>query len=248
VASGLLQLGVEPGDRVALVGPNVASWVVAQWGIAAAGAIAVPLYATATPGQCQQLVADSGARCLIRHASLPEVTLPVPVLTMGQWEDLAVSPEIARRTDAVVLDDLAMIVYTSGTTARPKGVTLTWRNLAAVQQGVLGRYPRFAEPGAWRVVSHLPLNHVAEQLFTCILGIGLGGEVHLCPKMDALFEMLRAVRPTFFMGVPRQWEKLDAMAGSLEELGLDALHTAASGSAPLLARFAARGLPIEATA
>jgi long-subunit acyl-CoA synthetase (AMP-forming) len=108
---------------------------------------------------------------------------------------------------AVRPEDTAALIYTSGTTGPPKGVVYTHRNVVWTTESgwrSLGIFER------QRVVSYLPLAHIAERFASHWASVYRGDEVHLCPDQASLVPTLRAVRPSFFVGVPRVWEKFQA--------------------------------------
>jgi long-chain acyl-CoA synthetase len=134
------------------------------------------------------------------------------------WEDLLAEgrsaletgegrEEFERSWQEVRPDDLATLVYTSGTTGPPKAVMISQRNVvwtaAAVDRAV--QYP-----GGMRGVSYLPLAHIAERMTTHYLGMHKLAHVHFCPDVLRVFEVVPQVRPQAFFGVPRVWEKLQA--------------------------------------
>ena len=104
-------------------------------------------------------------------------------------------------------EDLATLVYTSGTTGPPKGVMITHRNVLWTCESLdrTGSYP-----AGLRAISYLPLAHSLERLATHYLSIYKGANVHFCPEVLEVFEMAPEVRPDAFAGVPRLWEKLRA--------------------------------------
>lgn len=230
------------------MGRNTPAWVVAELAVLSLGAVAVPLSYTGTPNEWADILHRSGARLLLADAGLAPDALPCPVHHLGAWHDL---PPV-RHGVSCAASDLALILFTSGTTGRPKGVRLTHGNLVAAAEALLQRYPHFADPGAYRIVSYLPLAHVSEQLFHLTLATGLAGHVHFCDRVDHIADALCRARPTFFLGVPAIWQQLAEVSASVEDprnsLGFDRAHTVTSGAAPLsmalLRHFAAMGLSI----
>ena len=105
-------------------------------------------------------------------------------------------------------DDLALLCYTSGTTGEPKGVMVTHRNAAFVAEISAEAYPsnKFED----RMVSYLPLNHIAEHLFTLLVPVTNGTQVYLCDDIGAITSYLGAVKPTRFLAAPRIWEKFES--------------------------------------
>lgn len=236
IAKGLMALGLTPKSPVAMIGANRTDWVCCQFGVAAAGGILAPIYVTNTVEQVAYLVRHSGARIAIADGEAllgkylaaqaqgllevdhfitidpvktddPRVKSLAEVLALGRAAD---DRELDARLAATAADDVTMLIFTSGTTGLPKGAMYTHANIAALCRGVVSLYPEFLELAEVRGVSYLPLCHAAEQGFTNFLGLRVGGESYFCPDLALLKECLTDVRPTFFLGVPRVWEKFEA--------------------------------------
>jgi long-subunit acyl-CoA synthetase (AMP-forming) len=232
VARGLIALGHQAGDRVAIVARNRPEWLFAQFGTAAAAGVPAPSYTTNTAEQVAYVFDHCGARIAFaenadqyaklasQRASMPKLEKVVlfdavegrdPAWTLS-WSELLKlgeggdDAEIDRRLEATKPDDLAFLCYTSGTTGQPKGVMISHGNLTFMMNAVLERF-RFERE---RVLSYLPLCHVAEQGFTNLLHLGGGGEVFMCDDLTKMKDYLPEVRPTLFLGVPRVWEKFEA--------------------------------------
>jgi long-chain acyl-CoA synthetase len=228
-ATGALRsLGVRPGDRVALVGPNSTRYLILDTAIGLSGAVSVPLYYTSPPQEIRAILADSGARALFvgvkalleRFSDLgaPESAvsfvrdggdLPVGVRGWESFLALGTADEGLARSP-IGPDDLATLRYTSGTTGTPKGVMfrhdqLRW--MAETLGGLLPWGPR-TRPGTY--LSFLPMNHVVEGI------LGTYAPHYLPSRVDVAFlddfrrlaDALRRVRPTVFFSVPRFYEKL----------------------------------------
>jgi malonyl-CoA/methylmalonyl-CoA synthetase len=242
-AAGRLRgAGLEPGDRFVLSAASSAQLVVAYLAALRAGLVVVPLNPAYTAAEVQRIVTDAapaGAvvdsderRAWIRSAS----ATPIPIfgIELEVRERPAVPASGEQQIDAASPDDLALLVYTSGTTGRPKGVPLTHGNLlaSATAVGLAWRW----QPDD-RLLLTLPLFHVHG------LGVGLngslctGGAILLRPQFDAadVAEQCRARRPSLFFGVPAMYQRLLA-AGQVE--ALRELRLLVSGSAPLPASLA----------
>ncbi|KAB2968338.1 MAG: long-chain fatty acid--CoA ligase, partial [Thermoanaerobaculia bacterium] len=127
--------------------------------------------------------------------------------------------DVDRRRAELRADDPALLIYTSGTTGRPKGVELSHRALSATLDWTVSLAAPLLGGERYRVVSYLPLSHIAEQMMSGLAPIFLAGEVFFSPRIEDLREILPEVRPTVFLAVPRVWEKL--------ELALEARFAAA---------------------
>ena len=172
-ARGLVASGVEAGDRVALMADTRYEWLLLDEAVWAVGAGTVPVYPSSSAGQLEWILRDSGARLLLVGTADQAETarglgLDVEVLVidedalevLGERGRQVPEARVIERRDAVTLDDLAGIVYTSGTTGRPKGVVLTHRHLAAEVAGCLDHpIGSVGRPGR-RILIFLPMAHV----------------------------------------------------------------------------------------
>jgi long-subunit acyl-CoA synthetase (AMP-forming) len=254
LAKGLIALGVQPGDGVALIANNRRDWVISQMGISAAAAVPAPIYVTNTVEQVAYIVKHCRAKVAIcdnqerldkylagldrglielehiitmdpTHSELGIVTSLADVITRGSSEP---DGELDRRMAAVEPDDLALLIYTSGTTGVPKGAMCTHRGIDAMGQSFIDTYPVTLDIDPSRLISYLPLCHVAEQVFTNFLGLRSASETYFCPDLSQIKDHLVAARPHLFFGVPRVWEKFEAAltANLLTATGLKAQLTA----------------------
>lgn len=222
-ARGLLGAGVGHGDRIALFSSTRIEFTILDYAAWRVGAVVVPLYETSSAEQVAWILEDSGARLLVCedatlaavHRGVADRTLGcerVLVLDEGGMDELARlgegvgEDELARRAAGVAQHDVATIVYTSGTTGRPKGCVLTHRNLLwdAVQLGHAGR--GFLVPGT-RTLLFLPLAHIFARVvqITCIrAGVAIG----YASGIPALSDELPLLRPDFLLAVPRVFQKV----------------------------------------
>ncbi len=258
LAKGLISLGVQVGDGVALVGNNRRDWVISQMGISAAAAVPAPIYATNTVEQTAYIVNHCRAKVAVcdgreqldkyltaldrglidvQHIITMDpvdsgramVTSLAGVIARGSSEP---DEELERRMAAVKPDDLALLIYTSGTTGVPKGAMCTHRGIEAIADSFAETYPQLGEFDPFRYVSYLPLCHVAEQIFTNFLGLRSASETYFCADLSKIKDHLVAARPHFFFAVPRVWEKFEA--------ALTANLSAATGLKAKLAAWARR--------
>jgi long-subunit acyl-CoA synthetase (AMP-forming) len=228
LALGLRELGVAAGDVVAIMLANRPEFHIADTACISLGATPFSLYATLAPDQIAYQVSDAGAqvivtepqflqRVLAARASEPRlehlVVVDPPDEAAGVigFEDLLGSAgdpaEIERSREAVDPDDLLTLIYTSGTTGPPKGVQITHSNIMSAVQA-LDEVIDF--PHGARVVSYLPMAHIAERATGHYLPLVLGHTVTSCPNPREVLAYLPEVRPTWFFAVPRIWEKLKA--------------------------------------
>jgi long-chain acyl-CoA synthetase len=224
LAKGLVELGIEPGDRVAIMCRTRYEWTLLDFAIWAAGAVPVPVYETSSADQVQWILSDSGVRLAVvetfAHAAVVESVhdrLPelghVLVIDQGAVQTLVEEgagvddAEIERRSMLATSDDLATIIYTSGTTGRPKGVELTHGNFVSItQEGVIGLHDVCAAPGS-RTLLFMPLAHVFARFIEvlCLTSRAVLGHT---PDTKNLLADLAAFRPTFVLAVPRVFEKV----------------------------------------
>jgi long-chain acyl-CoA synthetase len=210
VAAGLAEIGVGPGDTVALMLSNRPHFYVADLAAMSLGAAPFSIYATSSPDQIAHVVGDAGARVAIVEETFAPQFLPardrLPALAhvVTDVDDVR---RPGRLTWRVAPDDIATLIYTSGTTGPPKGVQLTHRNVIAAAESfveVLGTH----DPA--RIISWLPAAHIAERMAHYYLAIMQAVTITCCPNPREVIGYLPAVRPTWFFAVPRVWEKLKA--------------------------------------
>ena len=242
LAAGFAALGLQPGERVALMLPNRLEHVLADFGAVHAGGVPVTFYATLAADQIGYMAADCDARIAVLDgaaelarwqpvlASLPGLrkiivrdaaACPAGDLYLS-WQDfaaqgaarLAEAPdEVAGRVAGVRPADPATLLYTSGTTGTPKGVIITHASI--LYEVITATESGNARPHV-RWVSYLPLAHIAERMFTLYLAICNGCHTYFCHNAATeLVATIGEVKPTAFFGVPRVWEKIQAGLQSL---------------------------------
>lgn len=230
-----------PGARVAILLPNGLDAVCMDQAVLALGCVPVPMHDLDNPGSIAYILADSDAACLIvnqpaQWAAIHGTGIQLPaldrvVLRRGQPADVpgiaddrlqALGPwleageGVATPAQAPGPEDLAALVYTSGTTGKPKGVMLTHRNVVANVQATLDRVT--AVPSD-RFLSFLPLSHTLERTAGYYLPMAAGACVAFARSVPLLAEDLRSQQPTVLISVPRIYERVygriqQALAGS----------------------------------
>src|SRR4051794_30305006 len=226
-AQALRDLGLGRGDTIALMLTNRPEFHIADAAALSLGVTPFSLYQTLAPDQIAYQVTDSAASIVVTEpgflANVLEAQKSAPALRhvviaggeagegMLSFEELleteADTEEIARAREAVQPDDLLTLIYTSGTTGPPKGVQITHGNIMSAMHA-LREAINFPEGS--RVVSYLPMAHIAERATGHYLPIVLGHTVTTCPNPREVIAYLPEVRPTWFFAVPRIWEKLKA--------------------------------------
>ena len=231
LARGLAALGVEPGDRVALVAENRPEWVVADLAVMSAGAVTVPAYVTNTVEDHRHILGNSGARAVIvSTASLaarvipaarqvPSVRFAIAVesgaaapddFDLRAWDDvltLGGDGGSDARVAALSPDDTACIIYTSGTGGVPKGVMLSHRNIIGNCRGAY-RLLEMLGLGDEKFLSFLPLSHSYEHTAGLYFPISIGAQIYFAEGAETLATNLVEVRPTIMTAVPRLYETM----------------------------------------
>lgn len=214
-AARLAALGVKKGDRVLLSGHNHPDWPIAFFGIVRAGATAVPVDPGIEPASFANVLRESEARVVLWDAKVKEksgdvvAALGEGVVTRFLDETTAASDErLARPNVPVFEEDVASLIFTSGTTGKPKGVMLTHANFTSL---VAALAPLFPLTTGDRVLSVLPLHHTFE--FTCgmLLPFSRGTRVVYIDELtgDRVGSALKEARATAMVGVPAVWQLLE---------------------------------------
>lgn len=220
VAKGFVARGIEAGTPVCVLSPTSYEWTVVDFALWSIAAYAVPIYDSSSVEQIEWILADSGAAAVVVDGEVLAQRVrdganPPPIwdLTDGLLDDL--EREGAEVDDAVLderlagasAQDIATIVYTSGTTGRPKGCVLTHENLMFVVRTLVATTgPVVSAPNA-RTVMFLPLAHVLGRGAHVYCAAG-GMQVAHCPSPKQLPADMLSVKPTFLVGVPRIFEKI----------------------------------------
>jgi long-chain acyl-CoA synthetase len=227
LAAGLASLGLGPDDTLGIMLTNRPEFHFADTAAMHLGATPFSVYNTYSAEQIDYLVGDAANPVLVTEQAFLERVLEVQrsanslkhvIVVDGEApEGVLTLDEVMERGDAafdfdaswraVKPDDILTLIYTSGTTGPPKGVQLTHDNLI---QAVRSFDQIIAFPNDGRVVSYLPMAHIAERNCSHYLPLMLGFSVTCCPNPREVIGYLPEVRPTWFFAVPRIWEKLKA--------------------------------------
>src|SRR6266540_3142113 len=198
IAAGLAALGVDRGDTVALMLTNRPEFHFADAAAMHLGASPFSIYNTYTPEQIAHLLTDAESSVVITERAFGERILA------GRGDD---DFDFEAAWKAVEPDDILTLIYTSGTTGPPKGVEITHANIC---ETVRSYDDMIQFPDGGRIVSYLPMAHVAERNVSHYLPMLCGFETTCCPDAREVMAYLPEVRPTWFFAVPRIWEKLKA--------------------------------------
>ena len=221
MATHLKSLNLPPRSNIALLGRNSAHWIMADLAVWMAGHVTVPLYPTLNADTASYIIKHSESKLLLlgkmdgtadgwhemQHGipkDLPVISLPLsPRKDTPSWDDIVAKTQ-PKDLPLPKPDDLATIVYTSGSTGYPKGVMHCFRAMAQVANGVRDLFPVTEKD---RMLSYLPLAHVAERAAVEAMSLYFGFRLYFANSLDTFVEDLRRARPTLFFSVPRLWTK-----------------------------------------
>lgn len=229
VARALMALGLGTKEGLVIIGDNCHQWFIGNIAAIYSGAIPAGIYTTSSPEQCQYIADNCNATVAIVENSaqltkfkaiadqLPKLQAIVmmkgsdPAEHIHAWDDL---PKLAEHVSEKALDerikaqqhdDICTLIYTSGTTGNPKGVMLSHSNLSWMAQSSVETYDCNSDE---RIISYLPMSHIAEQIFSLYIPMYCGGCTSFAESLGKLGDNLCEVRPTSFVAVPRVWEKI----------------------------------------
>ena len=269
MAAYLRSLELPAGSRIGLVSKNCAHWIIADVAIMMAGHVSVPIYPNVNADMVSKVLVHSESSLVFVGKlddpkeilagvpeGLPTINLPLADNNPDakEWSDIIAANQAIADTPQPDLDDLMTIVYTSGTTGNPKGVMHSYRSLGAAPTLT---QEMFTPSTSERMLSYLPLSHVAERS-VCEMGMFYYGyTLYFAESLDTFAEDLRRARPTIFFAVPRIWMKFQQQVYSmmppkrlklllslpivrglvgkkiLTGMGLDQCRIALSGAAPI---------------
>jgi long-chain acyl-CoA synthetase len=274
MAAHLRERGLEPGDRVGLLSKNCAHFFIAELAIWIGGFTTVAIFPTEGPDTIRYVLEHSGAKLLFvgkldswdtQKKGVPDgvslVSLPLAPEKEGEaWDDIIARTKPIEGRPAREPGDLAMIVYTSGSTGEPKGVMHGFEPITRASEGIVDA---LSFSSSDRALSYLPLAHVFERAYVECASFIASPHVFFAETLETFLADLKRAQPTFFISVPRLWlkfqqgvfskmppKKLDRLLSIpivrglvakkvLRGLGLEHVRLAGSGSAPIPAELIA---------
>lgn len=268
IAAYLASFKWPAGSRVAILSKNCAHWLMSDFAIWMAGHVSVPIYPTLTAQSVRQILDHAEAKaCFVGKlddwpqmapgvpSTVHAISYPLsPPNDFPTWDALVAKTEPLAKIPEREADELATLIYTSGTTGMPKGVMHPFKTFAIAPEMVREGFGASQED---RLLSYLPLAHVAERVFVEANALAAGFHVFFAESLDTFVQDLHRARPTMFFSVPRLWtkfqqgvqakmpqKKLDALLkipllGNvvrkkiLKGLGLDQVRFAGGGASPM---------------
>lgn len=268
MAGALAVKGFPRGSRIAIMSKNCAHWVMADLAILMAGHISVPMYPNQSAEVTRYVLEHSKVVLVFTGklddpeqvgqtlpAGLPHIVFPYPKRLHGDdWDEVVKAHEPLPLDQLPTLDNVASIMYTSGTTGNPKGVVIRFRQIAA---GISSGMKAFKFDEHDRYLSYLPMSHVAERALVEMGSLYTGMTLYFVDSLDTFVQDLQVAQPTGFFSVPRLWarfrsgvlarmpqEKLDRLlripivSGLVKRkirkaLGLHKARMVGSGAAPI---------------
>jgi long-chain acyl-CoA synthetase len=277
IGKAMMALGLESGQTVSILADPCKEWLFFDLAAQCIGCVSCGIYATDSAPQILHICEDSDTTLLmveneeqldkylaveerlpnihtvvvldstgLTDLDHPKVVMLEQFYHLGDEGDEDLESEWNRRIDNAEPNDTAILVYTSGTTGAPKGAMLSHRNIIFIAQAFHEFYPITAEDDS---VVYLPLCHVTERLLSVFLPLARCSTVNFIEGQDTAFENITEVSPTYFLGVPRIWEKMySSITLRMKDatwFGRKALQIALSiGSRA--ADFEDKGLPVPA--
>ena len=223
LSKGLVASGIQPGDKIGLICKTRYEWTLIDFATWFAGAILVPIYETSAPSQLQWNLTDSGAIAIITetpdhfarfdevHADLPQIR-NVWKINLGDLDKLVAAgvavpdEEIERRRTLAKGADMATLIYTAGTTGRPKGCILTHSNFVELCRNAATAIPEVINPGSTTLL-FITTAHIFAR-FIAVLCVHGGVKVGHQADVKQLLPAMSSFKPTFLLAVPRVFEKV----------------------------------------
>ena len=227
-ACGLIGLGVQAGDAVAILAPTSYEWLLLDLALLSIGAITVPIYESDSAAQIEHILTDAHVtrvftattqQAELVHSVAPEYTVSVDSFDRGAQRMIARAAtgitieNVEQRRAAISSSDIATIIYTSGTTGNPKGVALTHANFVATAEGARQVLGDVIDSPETRLLLFLPVAHVLARLVMHVILSGQG-VLGFSPSIKNLLPDIQAFKPSVLLVVPRVLEKVYNAASS----------------------------------
>ncbi|MFM9838663.1 MAG: AMP-binding protein [Cyclobacteriaceae bacterium] len=217
IASGIKTLNFPAKSNIALLSKNCAHWIMADLAIMMTGHISVPLYATLTAPSIKQILEHSESKAIIvgklddytsQQEGIPSSMIRIGIEMYGvkenhSWEKMLAAEKPIEQMATWNANDLLSIMYTSGTTGKPKGVMHTVGNFDATNNAMTEMGIRMRP----KLFSYLPISHIAERVGIEMCGIYRGGEFSFAESLETFPKNLAETQPNLFFAVPRIWAK-----------------------------------------
>lgn len=218
MAKHLQSLGLEKGDRVAILSKNCAHFFMAELAIWIGGFTTTAIFPTEGPDTIKYVLEHSGAKVIFVGKldtwseqepgvaeELKRIAFPLaPKNDFDKWDDIVKKTDPLEGRPSRDKDDLAMLIYTSGSTGRPKGVMHSFGRISVAAEGICEAIGSVEDE---RVLSYLPLAHVFERAYIECTSYVKGSHVFFADSLDTFVQDLNRARPTLFISVPRLWLK-----------------------------------------
>ena len=198
----LFNLGLKRGDRIALKGHNGPEWILLDWASMISGLVTVPLYNASPDSEISVILEESEAKYIFVDQIQSFVSIPQIDFAAVEAGSGLLSPDKTWEPFEDP-DGIATIIYTSGTQGKPKGVVHTFRNLS---ESFLRANEIAKMTENDRMISYLPLSHVAERVLVGLGSLYSGAHIVFLDRVERLAHALPQIRPTVFLAVPRVWD------------------------------------------
>lgn len=220
IATYLKKLGVEPGDKVALISKNCDGWIMTDLAIAMVGGVSVPLYPTLSASEMNYVLKHSESKVLFvgklddwapQRSGVPENVKCITYTKWAEddfedWDEIVANNEPMQGEPVPPMDALLTLIYTSGTTGTPKGVMHSYEAIACCASWAFEELKDLIKTdGTERFFSYLPLSHIAERVLVEMGGLYSGSMISFAESIEKFPENLKDTKPTIFLSVPRLW-------------------------------------------
>ena len=222
IAATLKALNLPPGSNIAILSKNCAHWIMSDLAIWMAGHVSVPLYPNLTAVSIGQILKHSESKVIFigklddyksQQAGIPDSLQKISFALYGpdeglKWDDLLLKNNRLEGANGRNPDELATIMYTSGTTGIPKGVMFNFHQLMwTADVAVKSLQENFGFPLHAKLFSYLPLSHIAERMITELTGLTIGASITFVDSLETFGKNLAETQPYLFFGVPRIYTK-----------------------------------------